>query len=297
MRSAIRYAARGERGLPRRKWTVVTVLVLGWAALAGMIATPAAAAVSSMETMLAPWEGFVAVAGEPYGAATNPASLSWLDNHVLRAQHVSPQQAAVLPGARGYVYLEPDTGLGAGQLAYVAAERGDRRVKQYVYSAAWRGGDTAFGFSIRHVTLENVLQPNKTVTTWATDLGYRGQWGQGLAVGVVARNVLLMFGDVARNDMPTEFEAGMAFDLGGGLVLAADYIFPQAGDPDTGGYRYGLEGRFGRVLARLGQEANPAGVLVTYGGLGYMLDAFRLDATVGQGAQGRVISVGLSMYF
>lgn len=297
MRSAMRNAARGGR---RRAWwrlTVAAVLAMAWLGLTGfVVADDAAEAASPAETMLTPWEGFVAVGGEPYGAAANPATLSWLDSHVVRAQHVSPQ-TALLPGARAYIYLEPDTGLGAGQLAYLAVDGGDRRVKQYVYSGSWRGGGTAVGFSVRHVTLENVTQPHETVTTWAADLGYRGQWAKWLAMGVVARNVLLMFGDVERSDMPIEIVAGLAFDIGGGLVAAADYIIADLEEPGHAGYRYGLEGRLGRVLARLGQQVDAAGAVVTYGGLGYVLDSFRLDATVGQGAHGRVLSFGLSMYF
>lgn len=97
--------------------------------------------------------------------------------------------------------------------------------------------------------------------------------------------------------MPVEVAVGVAVELGLGLTAAADYIVPGVGNWEEAGWRYGLEGRFGRVLARLGQRVYPAGTVVSYAGLGYLLESLRLDAAVSESGGRRLLSLGLSLYF
>src|SRR5690606_8873723 len=136
-------------------------------------------------------------------------------------------------------------------------------------------------------------------STWAMDVGYRGQWARWLGVGVLARNVLVGFGDLPREAMPAEITAGIALEFGRGLVAAADYVvsgWDDAADASAS-YRYGLEGRIGRLTARIGQRVDAAGAAAKYAGLGFRLDSFGLNATVGESEDGRVLSIGLSLYY
>lgn len=292
MISAIGKRVMEKRHLRPPAWRMVVVAAMV-TAFGGLLtlfpAGHAAAAGAQPEMMLTAWDGFAAMGGEPHGTATNPAGLAWLENHVLRAQRMSSSSGGT-PSGQFFVYMEPDNGLGAGRLAYVNMEYGHHRMRQYMYSGAWRGGGAAVGFNLRHVTLENVNHSDATVTTWATDVGYRGQWTEWLAAGIVAQNVLLFSGNVERDSMPIEIAAGLALNVGGSVVAFFDNY-------SQGGYKHGLEGRFGRVLARVGQRRSANGHVFSYTGLGYRLESFRLDATVGEDDHGRVLSLGLSMYF
>lgn len=268
------------------------VLGLCWLALA-----PIRVWAAAVDTMLTPWEGFTASVGESFGVVGNPASLSWLDKHVLRIQGINPGTNAV-PGGQTYTYLEADNGFGAGQLGYAAMEQGGRSARQWVYSGAWRDGDSALGVTIKHVSLDNLPHPGTSVSTWAIDLGYRRQWTDRVAVGVVAHDALLFFGTISRDLMPLRIAAGLTVDVTEGLVLAADYLTGDLTAPGVSGYRYGLDGRFGRVLARVGQRRFVANDYVySYFGLGYDWDLVRLDATAGKDKDGSVFSLGMSWYF
>lgn len=318
-----------RRGLPVSKgpaWarSVVAAVLAALLvhALCGFPAGHGTASAASADDILTPWNGFVAVGGEQYGPVANPAGLGWLDGHALQAAHLRPLADGSVDG-RAYVYLEPDTGVGAGQLAYLAAKDEERDVREYIYSAAWRGGGAAIGFNVRHVTLERFLAVGNSPSgsplpglplpasastaaaqsgsssTWAMDVGYRGQWARWLGVGVLARNVLVGFGDLPREAMPAEITAGIALEFGRGLVAAADYVvsgWDDAADASAS-YRYGLEGRIGRLTARIGQRVDAAGAAAKYAGLGFRLDSFGLNATVGESEDGRVLSIGLSLYY
>lgn len=297
-----RLRARRAAFRPAIAAVAAALLLAGLGSLPG----PAPARAASAEALamtLTPWEGFVGVGGEQFGPVANPAGLAWLGEHALQAQYVSTAGEPAGAGARAVVYLEPDTGLGAGQLAYLSAGDDDGGLRQYVYSAAWRRSDAAFGFSVRHVTLDNVEPADAGVSqpvsgaAWVLDVGYRGQWARWLGVGVLARHALVSGDDEVRAAMPVEVAVGVAVELGLGLTAAADYIVPGVGNWEEAGWRYGLEGRFGRVLARLGQRVYPAGTVISYAGLGYLLESLRLDAAVSESGGRRLLSLGLSLYF
>lgn len=252
---------------------------------------------AQIDPLWTPWEGFAAVGEEPFGLVSNPASLSRLQKHVLRAQGVS-SETGTAPGGQFYVYLEPDEGLGAGQLAYVTMQRGNARANKYVYSGSWRGSASALGFSVKHLSFGNMAVVGSDVATWSADFGYYGEWTDWFSVGLVAQNAVLFAGELERDDLPPEVAAGMALNFGRSLIVAADYIVTDFDDPAEGAYKYGLEGRLGRVLARVGQKGTTSAADVfRFAGLGYELDTVRLDATVGEDDDGRVYSLGLSLYF
>lgn len=300
-----------------RKGTFVAVLT---AALVGLMAAGQAVYAASG---VMPWDGFVAIGGDQYGLAVNPASLSWLEDSAVRVQYARDSKNSD-SSALALVYFEPDTGIGAGRLAYVSVDVGGYETKQFIYSGSWSGGDHALGFSVRHVRMANVpaapttppvddeftytafpsavtssaaATASDSMNTWTLDLGYRGQLGRSVTAGVVIRNTLLVFGDVPRDVLPVNVVAGLAFDIGSGLVLAADYIVPDATELSNAGYHFGLDGRFGQVLARLGRWVYAGGQKMTYVGFGFLFGALRLDASAQQGSGGQTMSLGLSVYF
>lgn len=261
-----------------------TLLVLAGLLLAN---GGAAAASGSALDAAALWDGFAASGGEPYGPAVNPAALSWNEQHALRVLYAGSADDWA-PGAVSYVYFEPDTGLGAGQLGYVRGDAEAGGVKEYIYSAAWRDGDASFGFNLRHVTLASA-------SGWAADLGVRGQWGARFGVGLVVRNAVVA-GGLSRGIAPVEVRTGLSVDLGRGLLFTADYVASDA-ERWSAEYRYGLEARLGRLLARIGQRIDSTSEPLLYFGFGFLMEAFRIDVTFGQRAHERMLSLGLSLYF
>lgn len=309
-----------------RKSHVVAVLAAALVGLFGLLAGGQSVVAAAHDVLL--MDGYVAVGGDQYGPAVNPATLSWLEDSSVRVEYARGETDSD-SSAFALAYFEPDTGLGAGQLAYVSAEMGGQKTQEYVYSASWRGDDNAVGFSVRHVRMTNVptdpatppdpavlptgkVEPAyttlpmatleataapKTMTTWTADLGYRGQLGRAVGAGVVVRNVLLAFGDVPRAALPLEVIAGLAFDIGSGLVLAADYVVSNASNLSNAGYHIGLDGRFGQLLARLGRWMYAGGNNLTYVRFGILFGVLRIDASAQHGAGGQTMSLGVSLYF
>lgn len=273
-----------------KRTLLALAVVLG---LSGFVLAEGVASAASLVDMATLWDGFAAAAGEMFGPAINPATLSWNDEYALRVQYASPMSPSA-PRSTVYLYVEPDEGLGAGQLGYIAAAAGDGEKREYIYSAAWRDGGASYGVSVRHVAQASASSPGKA-EGWAVDLGFSSRWTSRLGVGVVVRNLAIM-GSAPRSAMPVEVVAGFAVHLGRGLLFAVDYA---ARDLEHGSaeYRFGLEGSLGPVVARIGQRSSPAHQPLFYVGLGFLLEPVRLDATYGQRADERVLLLGLAFYF
>lgn len=256
---------------------------------------PAVSATASVEQRLTPWEGFSSFTGRASGLATNPAALMDLDENALRLQTVRPL-ASSQPDGMVYTYLEPDMGLGAGQLGYMQMSEGNDRLSRFVYSGAKRAGaSAAVGLSVTYTQLRSGPAPADALSTWGLDVGFRSVLFNRLALGAVVQNAYLLGDESGADAMPPQLAAGLALDLGA-IVVAGDYLLRGRAAPFTEGYKYGVEGRFGRLLARYGQRSVPEDNF-TYSGLGYRFDRGHIDVTVGERETGRSLSLGLSLYF
>ncbi|MBO8140681.1 MAG: hypothetical protein H0Z37_00700 [Firmicutes bacterium] len=273
---------------------------LCWALAAAIVlaATSGAAFASPTDKALVParWGGFTAVMGDSPGVFANPAALRWLDRFVVRAQVLSPLADWALKGHL-LNYLEPDTGLGSGQLAYYKMSDGTGELKQYVYSIAQDLGErAAVGINLRYSVLAG--RSGDEVDAWLVDVGLQAQASERVTLGAVVRNAI-RWGNGARADQfPLSAAVGLAVDLGR-LTLGADYVHSDLSDPLAEGlFHVGLQGRFGNILARIGQHlASGSKTPFSYAGLGFQLETFRLDVDVYDEAGGRAIVIGFTFYF
>lgn len=249
-----------------------------------------------VEQMLTPWDGFSSQAGQAAGVVTNPAALMDLDEYAVRVETARPLSDSQ-PDGMVYVYHEPDTGLGAGQLGYVALTDGADKIARFVYSGAKPAGRTAaVGFGLTHTQL-NGGSSGDGLATWGLDVGFRGVLFERLAVGAVVRNAFLYGDEEVSMEMPPLLAAGASLDLGP-VTLSGDYLLRGREAPFTEGYAYGIDVRLGRVLARYGERHFPEGLSrYTYYGLGYGFDMGRIDVTVGEREGGQTLVLGVSLFF
>lgn len=276
--------------------TVALLIVV--AALALATYGPAVDAMGPVEQLLAPWQGFSTYVGDASGIVENPASLIALEEYSVRLQTVRPLTAAQ-PNGMIYAYREPDlAGVGAGQIAYVSMTEDNGFVSQFVYAGAKRAGRaSAVGLGLTYTKVRPGPASVDAFTTWGLDFGFHSVLFERFALGAVVQNAYLLGHEAAADIMLPTLATGVALDLGA-ILLAGDYLLRGREAPFEKGYKYGVEGRLGRLSARFGQRSVPEyEALFTYSGLGYRFDRGSIDLTLGERASGRSLSLGLSLYF
>lgn len=254
-----------------------------------------AGAQAPVEDMFIPWDGFSAYAASGAAIVVNPAALVEVREHDVRVEAWRPEEASNVD-AMAYVYHEPDTGLGAGQLGYVTLTEGTGQASRFVYSGAKTLGRTgAAGFAITHTRWEGSA-PDEAFSTWGLDVGLRGALSDGVTVGAVLRNAYVSSKE-AEAILPATLAAGFALHAGP-MTIAADYVLQGREAPFVHGYAYGVEAHLGPVALRYG-ERNFSETLLRYVhyGLGYGFRWGRIDLTVGERSAGRLWMFGVSLAF
>lgn len=252
----------------------------------------------SVEQMLTPWYGFSTLADEGSAIVANPASLIELQEFSVGLQTVRPLDESQ-PTGWSFAYREPDfAGLGAGQLAYESLSEGVHSASRFVYSGAKRAGDTsAVGLGLTYVQSKTGPGQLDHHATWGLDFGFHSVLFDRLTFGAVVHNAYLLGDETARQMLPPMLATGFAVDLGF-FRIAGDYLMRGRKAPFVTGVKYGIEGRLGRFVARIGQRSvRRDGAPFTYGGLGYRFDRGSMDLLLRQRERDRSLSLGLSLYF
>ena len=228
------------------------------------------------------------------GAAvfTNPAGLLSQEQRNLRVDVTSDDGSGA--STRSIVYSEPDMGIGAGALTYLASPD----LSRYMYTVARRLGWAAgIGVNLKY-------EANSTGSWWGIDLGYRYALSPAASVGFAVENAVGSQGEGAKGAIlprrPPTLRVGASLSNGQSVFIAGEYYDPDlnstAIDPAyriVAGVLLGPATVWGGVETSAGFEG-----LRNLLGLSLKLDGLRLNLGLRWANEaGQTVTVGLAYHF